>query len=1052
MKKRVVIMPRKPPKVNYNDSYLFDFKQIIEKNQHIININGKKYRIEFTGKPSCTETCPAGINVKAYINLIANKKFEEAVEIIREKNPFPAVCGRVCTRPCENECFLTKNGDSIPIRALKRYASNYELARRPLNRKPCPITKKEKVAIVGAGPAGLTAAVDLIRLGYSITVYEKEDEPGGMLRFAIPPYRLPDRVLKREIDWIENLGITIQTNTFIKDPSSLLKKGFSAVLIAGGTPNSISLKIPGGKTSGIIDPLIFLKKINEKNPPSITGDVIVIGGGSTAFDAARSARRLGAKKVTIVYRRGIEEMPADHEEIDEAQTEGVKIQILAIPKKIILQNNKATGVQFLKAKLGKPDSSGRKRPEPIPNSEFIINATTIIPAIGAKPDVGLVAGETIIKPNGTIQITEYGKTKLKGLFAAGDVETGPTSIVEAIGRGHHAANGINSYLQNIQPNQPEEITETIQIYPHTKILSPKKYTPSKKQGINITDFEEIEQSYSEYEAVEEAQRCYSCGPCYTCTTCLPNCANKQLTTTIDNRTILTKTPIDLALSITKNGPATIQINDNNHKKTLILTSLLASIDKDLCIGCGRCEELCAYHAITTTLTKDHQIYATIAPTTCAACSTCVSKCPSGAITQGYMTDADILHRIHQKNQTYNGVTAFISHWHTQSTIFDIHEATIDLMSITKASPIFLIQALAHSGKGILIIQPEHATDYHYLPWEENPNETIQHTKNLLQMHGISPDRIRLTTIPRGSNPTHALQQFTKNLERKKLSNIVIPLPNNIHTPLGKTFAILRMMAATPDQSIINEKPYLPPAHKDGIAYFGGCLPLLATIGHMQKLFNLNNTQNAQAQLIKKIYPDIGTIPKLTCPSKGLLSINDEKIIEIVDTIAQHNHQALDVVSPQKIIIGTPEAYISFSHEKIKPELTTLPDELLPITKKLQKIKPINKTLALHKACKLHIDPFYEPIKKLLQSIPGITLIDLPETCGHEGFDVLNSQTNQIANSLIDHAADQGAEQILCTSPYCQSHLLLTQREGSWKTTDIEIGDIYTILYNLLEEN
>jgi len=346
-------------KTEKNSYKHFNAESIIGGKTSILKVDGENYNIEVKGLPECSKACPAGINVKAYVNLIANRKFEEAVKVIRQANPFPAICGRICTRPCEDNCEQGVNGDSVSIRALKRYASDYELVRRSLIIEPCERIYDEKIAIVGAGPAGLSAAVDLIRMGYPVTVFEAQKDPGGMLRYAIPSYRLPKRILKREIDWIKNLGVEIKTGKRIKDPATLFKKGYSAILIAVGTPKSLPLGIEGEDADGVIDSLLFLQQINTNCPMEVKGDVVVIGGGSTAFDVARSAIRLGAKKVTLAYRRGLKEMPAENEEIKDAQDEDVKILTLAIPKRIIVKKGKLTGIEFLKAEL-KTNSHKRK--------------------------------------------------------------------------------------------------------------------------------------------------------------------------------------------------------------------------------------------------------------------------------------------------------------------------------------------------------------------------------------------------------------------------------------------------------------------------------------------------------------------------------------------------------------------------------------------------------------------------------------------------------------------------------------------------------------------
>ncbi|MHA1828674.1 MAG: FAD-dependent oxidoreductase, partial [Candidatus Heimdallarchaeaceae archaeon] len=558
--------------------------------------------MELKGLPKCTNACPAGINVKAYIGLISNRDFEKAIEVVRQANPFPAVCGRVCTRPCEESCEQSEKGDPVSIRALKRYASDYELARRPLVSESCEQKYNEKIAIIGSGPAGLSAAVDLIRLGYPVKVFEKNEYPGGMLRYAIPRYRLPDRVLKREIDWIKGLGIKIEINKEIKDFKSLLKKGFSAVLIATGSPKSLPLGIDGEGSDGVIDPLEFLWRIKADKPIDVKGEVVVIGGGSTAFDAARSSIRLGAKKVTLVYRRGYEEMPAEKEEVIDAEEEGVKIITLAIPKKIIVKNKKVQGVEFYKAKLGEPDKSGRRRPIPIKDKVFTVKADILIPAIGAKPDV---KNKEIIDNRGRVEVKDYGFTDIKGIFAAGDVETGPSSVVEAIGRGHQAAKGIDSYLRgnSIKEDTAAKVPIVVEKHTYTKsIHSPGKLSKQDR----IKSFDEVEKSLNDFEAVEEASRCFTCGPCYLCSICIPNCDHKQLVAKIDNKAFLLKVPSELSQRITKKGTSEHDIKIGKMTEKIKLYSLTPTVNEDLCIGCGRCEEVCSYRAIQNKMIKDEK--------------------------------------------------------------------------------------------------------------------------------------------------------------------------------------------------------------------------------------------------------------------------------------------------------------------------------------------------------------------------------------------------------------------------------------------------------------
>jgi len=618
----------------------------------ILKFSGKSYDIECKESPECSNSCPAGVNVKAYVNLVANKRFEEAVDVIRMNNPFPAICGRVCTRPCENNCEQAEKGDPVSIRALKRYASDYELARRSLTMEPCKTVYKEKIGIIGAGPAGLSAAVDLVRLGYPVTVFEAKHDPGGMLRYAIPAYRLPDRIVKREIDWIKDLGVEIQTGKQIDDPETLLKKGFSAALIATGAPKSFPLGAPGENSEGVIDALAFLGAISAGHPMELKGEIVTIGGGSTAFDVARSAVRLGAKKVTLVYRRSVKEMPAEHEEIQDAKEEGVKIVTLAIPKKIITEKGKVKGVEFLKAKLGSPDESGRRRPIPIKNSEFVVDADFVIPAVGTKPDI---KNSVFTNEKGGIIVNNNMVTKVKGVFAAGDAETGPSSVVEAIGRGHQAANGIHSYLRKTTPAKDESYCVPIVVEKpkYTRSMhAPKRL--SKKD--RIKSFSEVEQTIIDFQAVEEASRCFTCGPCYLCAICLPNCSHKQIACETDENTFLLKVPCNLSSKATKKATSSAEITSNKKTKEVKLHSLTPTVNKDLCIGCGRCEEVCLYRAISNIITKNEKIIAEVDHNACASCSACVSVCPTGAISQGYMSDENVLKRVQQVKTPYKGVT------------------------------------------------------------------------------------------------------------------------------------------------------------------------------------------------------------------------------------------------------------------------------------------------------------------------------------------------------------------------------------------------------------
>ena len=1034
-----------------NQYEIFNAKSLIGNDSGVIKVNNKKYTIEIKEMPECSKACPAGVNVKTYVNLIANKRFEEAIDVIRQTNPFPAICGRVCTRPCENKCEVGVKADSVQIRALKRYASDYELARRSLVSKPCEIIYNEKVAIIGAGPAGLSAAVDLIRMGYSVTVFDSEKESGGMLRYAIPPYRLPKRILKRELDWIKGLGIKIITEKHINDPKTLFKKGFSAVLIAQGTPKSLLLGIKGEKSNGVVDPLLFLHKINTDNPMNVKGNLVVIGGGSTALDVARSAIRLGAKKVTIAYRRGIKEMPAEMEEIEDAKKEGVKIKTLVIPKKIIVKNGKTTGIEFLKAKLGKPDESGRRRPVPINGSEFSINADLIVPAVGSKPDVGSIGNIKITNKKDKVEIGEDCSTKIKGIFAAGDVETGPSSVVEAIGRGHVAAIGINKFLRKIENIEEEKIQKPIPLVTEIKKSNYPPYIPKrleKKQM--ITSFKEVEKSLLDFEAVEEASRCFSCGPCHICSVCLPNCDHKQLIAQIENTKFLLKTPCDLSFEVTKKGKSTYELQSKRKIKSIELSSLTATVNPDLCISCGRCEEVCAYRAINNIFTKNKEITVEIDHDSCSSCSSCVSVCPTGAISQGYMSDNKILLRLLKKKTLYPGVKALMSYWITPSHAFEVYDGVVEVMSARKPSPSFLIRALARSGRGLLIIGPDEKTGSHYLPCEESPLNIVQKAKNLLKLVGISPERIQYQSTSNGTDPSILMKRYSQSLDNKKLNCLKIPIPKIFMNPLMETIILMRIMESVNEIEPLYEFKNLKSVKLKGVALFEGDLPILNAIGKSHKLFDLTHTRLAIYKLIEKANINCSYIKGLSCPSKDLLDLNIDGAKNIVERIAEKNLKILNKVKLEKLIIVTPDDFVTLSKEKDFKNISSLPKELLVKLEGVKGFSQIKKTVAIHSACLIKNDPFIDATKKLLKLIPGISIIELKGECGYKGFNILDSKSKKSALYIFNEAVKKGADAIICTSPYCELHFLLCHREGSWQSIDIEITNVYKLLLSSLE--
>ncbi len=414
------------------------------------------YRDKLSGTPSkrmvplppCQEACPIRQDTRGYVGLIAQGKLKEALELIREVNPLPAVCGFICHHLCEEACLREEVDQPVPIRLLKRFVAEYERENdRP--RRGSEKGKKERVLVIGSGPAGLAAANDLSLLGYGVTIFEALPVLGGMLVVGIPEFRLPRDILRLEIDGIRGLGVEMETSRrFLFDGGrrSLAKLGFQAAFLSIGAHQSSRLGIPGEKLEGVLSGVEFLRNVNLGKAVSLGRKVAVIGGGNVALDCARSAIRLGAETVELYYRRSRNEMPAIPEELDEAAREGIGIHLLVSPGKILGRADRVTGIEFLKMTLGEPDGTGRRKPIPIEGSEFKVKADTVISAIGQRVDQSALKGFDTRK-DGTIEVDpETGATSMKGVFAGGDAVTGPGWAIDAIAAGKKGALSIDQYL------------------------------------------------------------------------------------------------------------------------------------------------------------------------------------------------------------------------------------------------------------------------------------------------------------------------------------------------------------------------------------------------------------------------------------------------------------------------------------------------------------------------------------------------------------------------------------------------------------------------------
>lgn len=478
----------------------------------------------------CQAACPVGTNAGLYVSLIAQGRYDEALHVASEPNPFPAICGRVCTAPCEDVCRRGEFDAPIAIRDLKRFATDYGSPWKRTVTQP-KHQHSERVAIVGAGPTGLSAAYYLARRGYGVTIFDAMPVAGGMMAIGIPDYRLPRTELNRDIDAIRELGVEIRLNTAIGRDVTLddLQRDFDAVLLAVGAQRSQRLDVPGEELKGVIPATTFLKQFNLVPETSLSGVVAVVGGGSTAMDAARSALRAGATKVHILYRRTQAEMPAQAEEVRAALEEGIELHELVAPIRLDGAEGHVTTVQCQRMRQGEPDAQGRRKPVPIPHNEFALLADVVLVAIGEAPD------PSFLPPGTSVEVAAWGgllinpqtlATGAPGVFAAGDITYGPKTVINAAAHGRQAARSIHAYLRKLPPTavheMPDDEIETASTLPADGIITldlrptPRETMPLRSGDAARNRSVEFATGFTEEQARREASRCLRCDLAYLC--------------------------------------------------------------------------------------------------------------------------------------------------------------------------------------------------------------------------------------------------------------------------------------------------------------------------------------------------------------------------------------------------------------------------------------------------------------------------------------------------------------------------------------------------------
>gem|GEM_PF-1078238 len=703
----------------------------------------------------CTLACPTRINARGYVSLVADGRFKEALALIRERNPFPGICGRICPRPCEAVCRRGDFDEPIAICALKRFVFDLEMKRGIDPAVPARIFRTEKVAVIGAGPAGLSAAHELAQLGYPVTIFEASQWPGGMMNL-IPGYRLPQRVVRREIGTIIDEGITLVTGSvFGKDLTwrGLKRRGYQALLLATGAWKPVW---GWGKTGmdGVVHALVFLTEAAERDRAAEVTEkakrrkrspvrrVVVAGDGMLALDAARTAVRSGYRSVKLLIGRSREAAPVGRSDLEAAIDEGVKVIFLARPIQLKRHGRKLVDVKCVKLQEGKPDAAGRRGIFEKEGSEFTVETDLFIDAFSRGVGIRRLRREIDLglTPAGTVSVESETMAVNRGVFAAGDLVNGARSVVEAIASGQKAARGIHFYLSRDRTQSPFEDVLFSGVLQKEFALdrvpdSPVSQTrmPVEEARIRKKDFREVERGYMKTQAMLEAQRCLRCGTCAECAVCVDICDRKDIQLEVE----------DFALTVRADSgfwsrdPGTVVVEYGEEKAEARCVRTVCQVEPAYCIGCGRCEDICGYSAVRVESYPGGRFVARVHELACKGCGNCVAVCPTGAMNQRNF-ERQRLFEVLSKIEPSRTRVLFACRWaRPEKGELPHHVLLIETMCSGRITPSLILEAVIRGSPGVMVCGCM-GESCHYGFSRANSKKVVELSKNVLGLLGFDP--------------------------------------------------------------------------------------------------------------------------------------------------------------------------------------------------------------------------------------------------------------------------------------------------------------------------